>query len=63
MRDISKIRNITNSDITPCMKDTINKICDWDVTPGACSIEIHAYALNLIALELKYCWDIINNNQ
>ena len=51
---------ITNNDvISQNLGDTIRRLQSIDVKPGSGTIEIHKWAMMIIATELMYCWNKI----
>ena len=55
---------ITNNDvISQNIGDTIRRLADMNVNPGAGTIEIHLWALQTIAQELLYYWDVIKDHK
>lgn len=56
------MRNIQANDmISQHIFDTIEEIAEWDVLQGSGHVEINAWALKQMALELRAQKDLINS--
>ena len=55
---------ITNNDvISQHIGNTIRTLANMNVNEGADSMEIHKWALQTIAKELIFCWELIKDNK
>ena len=58
------MRMICNNDVvSQNIGDTVRELAAMNAKHGAGSMEIHIYALQTIAKELLYCWNLLKERK